>query len=176
MGSLSLGSGGTIGDVPRRFTVLVQLPRTRTTDALNTELAKVFGAMPAHLVRSLNWDQGKEIDIARGDIGAALEAAEGLVPPDNQNTSSVVSGIVGICRTWAGRFHEARPMLESSAANAPSEGEHLLVCTSAMFLAILALEDNDLGRARHYAQQALDHAEAHHLLEYHQLALSHTLV
>ena len=44
-----------------RYTVLVQLPGKRTMDALNASLEAAFAQMADPLVRTLTWDQGKEI-------------------------------------------------------------------------------------------------------------------
>jgi IS30 family transposase len=56
-----------------RYTVLVHLPGSRTMDALNEALEAVFGSMAEPLIRTLTWDQGKEI--ARHEN---LAAATGL--------------------------------------------------------------------------------------------------
>lgn len=115
--------------------------------------------------------------IERGDVSEALNAAERIVAsPDEHEVTALVSGIVGICRAWAGQFDLAETSLQSSAKLAPTEGEHLIACTSMMFLAILAVENDDFGRARHCAQQSLAHARAHHLTEYHQIALAHSIL
>ena len=44
-----------------RYTVLVQLPGRRTMDAVNASLEAAFAQMADPLVRTLTWDQGKEI-------------------------------------------------------------------------------------------------------------------
>ena len=115
--------------------------------------------------------------LAKGDIGAALAAAESLVADtEADNLNSLAADIVGGCRTLAGHFDEARPMLETAAGNAPREGQHLIACTSRRDLAVLAIESGDLGRAHHYAQQAIDYAETHHLGAYYHLAQAHSVV
>lgn len=44
-----------------RYTVLVQLPGNGTMDVLSEALEAVFGSMAEPLIRTLTWDQGKEI-------------------------------------------------------------------------------------------------------------------
>ena len=51
----------TLVERKTRYTVLVQLPGRRTMDALNASLEAAFAQMAAPLVRTLTWDQGKEI-------------------------------------------------------------------------------------------------------------------
>lgn len=115
--------------------------------------------------------------LAEGDIGAALAAAESLAADtENHDLASSVADLVGGCRTLAGHFGEARSLLETAAGTAPSEGQHLIACTSRRDLAVLAIENGDLGRAHHYAKQALDYAEAHHLGAYYHLAQAHSVV
>lgn len=115
--------------------------------------------------------------LAQGDIGAALSAAEELISNvAPRRLTAMASDVVGDCQIWAGRFSEARPLLEHAAHNAPGQGLQLTACTSQRDLAILALEEDDPGRARHYAEQALAHAEANHLAAYHQLALAHSVL
>jgi transposase, IS30 family len=62
---LIIGTGSsalaTLVERRTRYTLLVPLPGLRTMDALNQALTQVFGQFPEPLVRSLTWDQGKEI-------------------------------------------------------------------------------------------------------------------
>jgi hypothetical protein len=44
-----------------RYTVLVQLPRSRTIDEPNEALEAAVGSMPEPLIRTLTWDQGEEV-------------------------------------------------------------------------------------------------------------------
>jgi len=53
-----------------RYTVLVRLPGSRTMDVLNEALKAVFGTMAEPLIKTLTWDQGKEI-AAHEDLAAA---------------------------------------------------------------------------------------------------------
>lgn len=64
-GDLIVGAGSsalaTVVERVTRYTLLVPLPGLRTMDALNHALAEAFAQLPENLVRSLTWDQGKEI-------------------------------------------------------------------------------------------------------------------
>lgn len=64
-GDLIIGNGSTalanLVERMTRYAVLVQLPGKRTMEALNHALAEVYAQMPRWLVRTLTWDQGKEI-------------------------------------------------------------------------------------------------------------------
>ncbi|MGI9615359.1 MAG: LuxR C-terminal-related transcriptional regulator [Acidimicrobiales bacterium] len=115
--------------------------------------------------------------LGQGDVGAAIAAAEELIASAAPaGLSAIASDIIGDCQVWAGRYDEARPLLEQAAHRAIDHGLALTACTSRRDLAILALEDGDPGLAQHYAQQALTLAEANHLAAYHQLALAHSVL
>lgn len=64
-GDLIIGAGSsalaTVVERVTRFTLLVPLPGLRTMGAPNQALTETFAQLPDHLVRSLTWDQGKEI-------------------------------------------------------------------------------------------------------------------
>jgi transposase, IS30 family len=66
-GDLITGAGnrsaiGTLAGRASRFTVLLHLPgRRHTAEAVRDALVQAMGQLPAHLRRSLTWDQGKEM-------------------------------------------------------------------------------------------------------------------
>jgi IS30 family transposase len=52
---------GTLVERTTRFTLLLHLPNGHGADALHTAIAAAMAALPAHLRRSLTWDQGIEM-------------------------------------------------------------------------------------------------------------------
>jgi IS30 family transposase len=99
-GDLIIGAGSsalaTVVERVTRYTLLVPLPGLRTMDALNQALTEVFGQFPGHLVRSLTWDQGKEI-AGHEALAAATGLAVYLCEPHspwqrgtNENTNGLL--------------------------------------------------------------------------------------
>ncbi len=64
-GDLLLGRGNsaiaTLVERTTRFVILIRLPRGRGSEAVLDALAARIGSLPSQLVRSLTWDQGKEM-------------------------------------------------------------------------------------------------------------------
>ena len=65
-GDLIIGKGGrsaiaTLVERTTRFTVLVRLPAGRTAGSLHAALTTALPSLPDRCVRSLTWDQGKEM-------------------------------------------------------------------------------------------------------------------
>lgn len=65
-GDLLLGAGarsqvGMVTERTTRVTLLFALPGDRTAAAVSAALADVIQTLPRHLLRSLTWDQGKEM-------------------------------------------------------------------------------------------------------------------
>lgn len=64
-GDLMLGQGNsaiaTLVELSSRFAVLVRPPYGRSSEAVFKALAACIATLPAQLVRSLTWDQGKEM-------------------------------------------------------------------------------------------------------------------
>ncbi len=52
---------GTLVERTTRFTILLHLPTTRTGEDLRAALQESIGELPAHLLRSITWDQGSEM-------------------------------------------------------------------------------------------------------------------
>ena len=84
-----------------RYTVLVQLPGKRTMEALNASLEAAFAQMTASLVRTLTWDQGKEI-AGHSELAAATglalisTCATAPVPGSGERTrTSTASSVSG---------------------------------------------------------------------------------
>lgn len=72
-GDCIIGAGGTsqIGTLVERttrFTILLHLPTTRTGEDLRAAISEAIGLLPAHLKRSITWDQGTEMRGAYPDI------------------------------------------------------------------------------------------------------------
>lgn len=59
---------GTLVDRVTRFTILLHLPTTRTGEDLRDAIKIGIGDLPAHLRRSITWDQGSEMRGAHADI------------------------------------------------------------------------------------------------------------
>ncbi len=77
-GDLMLGSGNsaiaTLVERSSRFAVLVGLPNGRSSEPVLTALAARIVTLPEQLVRSLTWDQGKEMaQHARFTIDTGLQ-------------------------------------------------------------------------------------------------------
>ena len=64
-GDLLLGKGGsaivTLVERSTRYVLLARLPAGKTAAAVRPVLARTIRRLPAHLARSLTWDQGKEM-------------------------------------------------------------------------------------------------------------------
>ena len=61
IGKNGLSAIGTLVERTSRYVVLVPLPEGRTAEKVRCALAKKFTKLPAHLRRTLTWDQGKEM-------------------------------------------------------------------------------------------------------------------
>jgi IS30 family transposase len=80
-----------------RFTILLHLPAGRhTAQAVRDALIEAMSALPAHLRRSLTWDQGKEMAM-HADIASALgmpvffcQKASPWQRPSNENTNGLL--------------------------------------------------------------------------------------
>jgi IS30 family transposase len=70
-GDLIIGKGGrsaigTLVERTTRFIILVHLAGNRGAENLRDRLAETMGTLPAHLRRSLTWDQGSEMACHQG--------------------------------------------------------------------------------------------------------------
>ena len=101
-GDLIIGkdSGSAIGTVVERtslFTILLHLPDGRhTAQSVRDALVAAMSDVPAHLRRSLTWDQGSEMAM-HADVAKALgmpvffcEKASPWQRPTNENTNGVL--------------------------------------------------------------------------------------
>jgi IS30 family transposase len=65
-GDLIIGKGGksqiaTLVDRATRYTMLVRIPYDRTADRVAIQLGQKIKELPVDLIRSLTWDQGREM-------------------------------------------------------------------------------------------------------------------
>ncbi len=61
LGRNGLSQIGTLVERTTRFTILLHLPGTRTGADLQAALTESITHLPAHLKRSITWDQGSEM-------------------------------------------------------------------------------------------------------------------
>jgi IS30 family transposase len=88
---------GTLVERSSHFTILLYLPGGRhTAEAVRDALIAAMSVLPAHLRRSLTWDQGSEMalhtEIAR-DLGMPVFFCEKASPwqrPSNENTNGLL--------------------------------------------------------------------------------------
>jgi IS30 family transposase len=97
IGELTRSAIGTLVERSSRFTILLHLPAGRhSAEAVRDALVDAMSAVPAHLRRSLTWDQGKEMamhtDIAHA-LGMPVFFCEKSSPwqrPSNENTNGLL--------------------------------------------------------------------------------------
>ena len=136
-GDLIIGKGsrsaiGTLVERTTRFIVLVHLAGNRGAENLRDRLAETMGSLPAHLRRSLTWDQGTEMACHQDFTRRTLIPFTSATPPapgsavrmrtpmacfgstsrkapisafTAQNTSpgSLLSSTEGHAKSWGGR-------------------------------------------------------------------------
>jgi transposase, IS30 family len=97
IGELTRSAIGTLVERSSRFTILLHLPAGRhTAQAVRDALIEAMSALPAHLRRSLTWDQGKEMAM-HAEIASALgmpvffcQKASPWQRPSNENTNGLL--------------------------------------------------------------------------------------
>ncbi len=87
---------GTLVERASRFTILLYLPGRHTAEAVRDAVVEAMKGLPAHLRRSLTWDQGSEMAM-HADIAQALgmpvyfcEKASPWQRPSNENTNGLL--------------------------------------------------------------------------------------
>jgi len=61
LGAKAQSQVGMLTERTSRYTLLFALPENRTAETVRTEIVKVIRTLPQQLIRSLTWDQGKEM-------------------------------------------------------------------------------------------------------------------
>ena len=103
-----------------------------------------------------------------GDVGEMLAAARRAFELEGGRDSMwrvTVHVQLGWSLSLAGEFDEARPLLESAAAQAPLTEQWLNALGAECLLAWIALEDGRFGEAERWARDALGVVESHGLSE-----------
>lgn len=96
-GAANRSAIGTLVERSSRFTILLYLPDGRhTAEAVREALVQAMGQLPAHLRRSMTWDQGKELAL-HADIAQALSMPVFFCDPhspwqrpSNENTNGLL--------------------------------------------------------------------------------------
>lgn len=97
IGELTRSAIGTVVERSSRFTILLHLPAGRhTAEAVRDAIVEQMSVLPAHLRRSLTWDQGSELAM-HADIARALnmpvffcEKSSPWQRPSNENTNGLL--------------------------------------------------------------------------------------
>jgi IS30 family transposase len=61
LGAKAQSQVGMLTERASRYTLLFALPHNRTAETVRSEITKVIATLPQQLLRSLTWDQGKEM-------------------------------------------------------------------------------------------------------------------
>jgi transposase, IS30 family len=87
---------GTLVERSSRYTILLHLPGRHTAQAVRDAIVEAMKDLPAHLRRSLTWDQGSEMAM-HAEIAAALsmpvyfcQKASPWQRPSNENTNGLL--------------------------------------------------------------------------------------
>ncbi len=87
---------GTLVERTTRFVVLLHLPHDHTAESVQKAMAAAMGQLPAHLWRSLTWDQGSEMSAHRvitADTGVPIYFCDPHSPwqrGTNENTNGLL--------------------------------------------------------------------------------------
>jgi IS30 family transposase len=100
-GDLIMGAGnrsaiGTLVERSTRYVLLLHLPGRHTAEAVRDALVQTVATLPAHLTRSLTWDQGKEMS-GHGEFTVATDIPVYFCDPaspwqrgSNENTNGLL--------------------------------------------------------------------------------------
>jgi IS30 family transposase len=95
-GEVNRSAIGTLVERSSRYTILLYLPGRHTAEAVRDAVIDAMKGLPAHLRRSLTWDQGSEMAM-HGQIAQALgmpvyfcEKASPWQRPSNENTNGLL--------------------------------------------------------------------------------------
>jgi transposase, IS30 family len=87
---------GTLVERSSRYTILLYLPGRHTADAVRDAVIEAMKELPAHLRRSLTWDQGSEMAL-HAEVAQALgmpvyfcQKASPWQRPSNENTNGLL--------------------------------------------------------------------------------------
>lgn len=110
--------------------------------------------------------------IAAGDVAGALGAAAGSTEP-TEATQAMALGLALVC---AGRFDDARPVLDLALEMAAAEPDHFVATIAPISVATADLETGSPASAERHARAALELADRYSLTEAPQTALAHSIV
>jgi IS30 family transposase len=96
MGKSNRSAIGTLVERSTRFCILLHLPKDHTADSVQKEIIRKMKNLPAHLLRSLAWDQGSELAL-HSKISKELEMQVFFCDPrspwqrgTNENTNGLL--------------------------------------------------------------------------------------
>ncbi|MCB0991490.1 MAG: hypothetical protein KDB16_10960, partial [Acidimicrobiales bacterium] len=115
---------------------------------------------------------GTMIQLAKGNVSAALAVASASSRPSDPTHAMVLGGVL----VWGGLFDEARPHLRAAADMAASAPDDFAAAVTPIFEAIIELESANPDAAGRLARRTIEFATQRGIDEAAQMALAHSVV
>jgi LuxR family transcriptional regulator, maltose regulon positive regulatory protein len=116
------------------------------------------------------------VDLARGDVAAALAIARRMTATDQVRThTSDLATATGAAYAWAGLADDARRDLQLAAEMAGDDGIHTAHVLALVYRAVVEHDDGSPASAAAAAVAALDTATAFGLTSYHGVAPAYAI-